>query len=310
MSLSAADHPHTRAAADAAAAPLPGLSPQPGDGWRSNWIARHRIGVYVVLAFAFSWWPWPATVLNPESSPMVSFGPIVAAFVVAAAAGGRRRVVGLLRAAVRWRVPWSRYVIALAGPFLITGVTGVIAMAFEITQPLSLGDAYGWFTWSALPLLLLTTAVLGGPLFEEVGWRGFLLEELQRRHTVMASTVVVAIIWAGWHLPLLISEPTGQRPPLPFLVWVLAQAVLLTWIYNISSRSVLIAILFHAAVNVSGRLLLEPFVGQAGFVALWWLMAAAYALVAATLIWRTRGRLGRGTTTTNCAPAADRSDPS
>ena len=67
-----------------------------------------------------------------------------------------------------------------------------------------------------------------------------------------------------------------------------------TWIYNTSSGSVLLVILFHAAVNVSGRLLLEPFLGQDGFVVVWWLMAAAYALVAAVLIWRTRGRLGRG----------------
>lgn len=193
---------------------------------------------------------------------------------------------------------------------VLAGVTGVVAIAFGITRPSVLGDAFDGSTWSALPLLVLTTALLGGPLFEEVGWRGFLLAELQRRHPVLVSTVLVAIIWAGWHLPLLISEPTGQRSPLPFLVWVLAQAVLLTWIYNISSGSVLIAIVFHTAVNVSGRLLLEPFVGQAGFLALWWLMAAAYALVAAVLIWRTRGRLGRGTATTNGGPAAVRTDRS
>ena len=65
----------------------------------------------------------------------------------------------------------------------------------------------------------------------------------------------------------------------------------------------LLAILFHTAANVSGRLLLEPFVGQDGFLAVWWLMAAGYALVAAVLVWRTRGRLGRG-------PVASRVDRS
>ena len=130
-----AESPYMAAVADAAAARASVPGPPAENGWRSNWIARHRIGVFLVLAFAFSWWPWPAAVLNPESSAMVSFGPIIAAFVVTAVAGGRRQVVGLLRAVVRWRVPWSRYVIALAGPFLIAGVTGVIAMAFEITQP-------------------------------------------------------------------------------------------------------------------------------------------------------------------------------
>jgi len=149
-----------------------------------TWISRHRIGIFLVLAFALSWWPWPATLLNPESSPMVSFGPIIAAFAVTAAAGGRHRIVALLKAIVRWRVPWSRYVIALAGPFLIAGVTGVLAGALAITQSSSLDGPLDWATWSAVPLLLLTTAVLGGPLFEEVGWRGFLLEELQRRFSL------------------------------------------------------------------------------------------------------------------------------
>jgi membrane protease YdiL (CAAX protease family) len=226
--------------------------------------------------------------------------------VVAAVAGGRRQLVRLLRAVIRWRVPWSPCVIALAGPFLVTGLVAVLAPAFGLIDPASVGAAFGWSIWSAVPLLLVTTALLGGPLFEEVGWRGFLLDELQRRRPVLASTVVVALVWAAWHFPLLISEPTGQRPPLPFLVSILGQAVVLTWIYNVSAGSVLVAILFHAAVNVSGRLLLEPFVGHEGFLAVWCLMAAAYALVALVLVGATRGRLGFGAATSH-GPAADRS---
>jgi len=70
------------------------------------------------------------------------------------------------------------------------------------------------------------------------------------------------------------------------------------------------AILFHAAANVFGRLLLEPFIGKDGFMAVWWMMAAGYALVAVVLIWRTRGRLGHRTTPTNLVPAKNRLDPS
>jgi membrane protease YdiL (CAAX protease family) len=190
---------------------------------------------------------------------------------------------------------WSRYVIALAGPFLIAAVTAAMAIAFGVADLSSLTGGYDWSVWSSVPLLLITTALLGGPLFEEVGWRGFLLPEEQRRHTPLAATVLVAIVWATWHLPLLITEPTGQRPPLPFVLWLMAQAVALTWIYNISASSVLLPILFHAAVNVSARLLLEPLVGQDGFLTVWWLMTTAYLLVAAGLIAWTHGRLGRNT---------------
>jgi len=281
------------AVTDAAASKAPVSAPQPENGWRSTWVGRRRIGIFLILAFALSWWAWPMAVLKPDSTAMVSFGPIIAAVVVTAVAGGRRRLAALAKAVIRWRVPWTRYVIALAGPFLLVGLTGALALAFDVVEPSSLGNAFGWSTWSALPLLFVTTALLGGPLFEEVGWRGFLLDQLQQRRSVLVSTAIVAVVWAAWHLPLLISEPTGQRPPLPFLVWVLAQAVILTWIYNTSSGSVLMAILFHTAVNVAGRVLLEPFLGQNGFMTMWWLMATGYALVAAVLIWRTRGRLGR-----------------
>jgi membrane protease YdiL (CAAX protease family) len=310
MTFPGDDDPYLAGVANATAQTAPAPGPRPEHGWRSTWIARHRVGVFLVLAFALSWWSWPLTMLNPTSSAMVSFGPIIAAVVVATVAGGRHRLLRLLKAVVRWRVPWPRYLIALAGPFLIVGVAGALAAALGVVGSASLGDAFGWSTWSGVPLLFVTTTLLGGPLFEEVGWRGFLLEELQQRHPVLMSTAVVAVVWAVWHLPLLISEPTGQRPPLPFLVSILGQAVVLTWIYNTSSGSVLLAILFHGAANVAGRLLLEPIVGQDGFGAVWWLIAAAYALVAVVLLGVTRGRLGRGLSTTAAGPEADRGEAS
>jgi membrane protease YdiL (CAAX protease family) len=305
MNISTPNDPYLATVSAVAARTTPVARFAPDLGWRSTWVGRHRVGVFLVLAFALSWWAWPLAVRNPASSPQVSFGPMIAAFSVAALAGGRHQVVRLLRAVVHWRVPLSRYVIAVAGPFLITGIVAVSAIAFGVIDPAPVSDAFGWSSWSAVPLLFVMTALLGGPLFEEVGWRGFLLDELQRRRPVVVSTLAVALVWAAWHLPLLISEPTGQRPPLPFVVWILGQAFVLTWIYNTSAGSVLLAILFHTAVNVSTRLLLEPFAGQPGFLGVWWLLAAAYALLAFVLLGATRSRLGIGPATSRGA-AADR----
>ena len=262
---------------------------------RSGWYARHQIGIYLVLAFGLSWWSWPFVRVSPTSTPMVSFGPIIAAVAATALVGRRRGLLLLLRAAVQWRVPWSQYVIALAGPFVLAGVAVAAAVGFGVVDASQLRDNLGWSTWRAMPVLLLTTALLGGPMFEEVGWRGFLLEKLQRRRGALFSTALVGVIWVSWHLPLLVSDPSGQRPIGPFLVWTLADCVLLTWIYNISSGSILMAILFHTAANVTGRLLLEPVLGAGSFLTLWWLMAAGYALAAVVVITRTRGHLGTPT---------------
>jgi uncharacterized protein len=44
--------------------------------------------------------------------------------------------------------------------------------------------------------------VLGGPLFEEPGWRGFALPRLQRLlHGPLVGGLILGSLWALWHLP-------------------------------------------------------------------------------------------------------------
>jgi hypothetical protein len=259
---------------------------------RTRWIERHQIAAFLVLAFGLSWWVWPFTAVNPDSTATLSFGPIIAALIVSALVGGRSQVTALLRAIVKWRVPWTSYLIALGAPFVIAVLTGTVVIGSGVVDSSGLSEDFGWSAWAAVPLLLLSTGLVGGPLFEEVAWRGYLLPTLEEEHTALRSTVVVGLVWAAWHLPLLISEPSGQRPALPFILWILAQSVLLTWLYNSTGGSVLIAILFHTAANSANRLLLEPILGKDGFMVAWWMMVALYWVAAALVIWRTRGRLG------------------
>jgi membrane protease YdiL (CAAX protease family) len=255
-------------------------------------VVRHQVAAFLGLAFVLSWWPWPFTLANPDSTALVSFGPIIAAVVVAALAGGRSQVADLLRAIAHWRVHWSWYVIALAGPFLIAGLAAAAVVALEVVEVTNAADDFGWSTWAALPLLLLSTALVGGPLFEEPGWRGFLLPILQREQSTMRATATVGLIWFVWHLPLLISDPTDQRPPLPYALWLLCLAVLLTWMYNGTGGSVLLAILFHAATNTATRTMIGPFIDDADYVTAWWIMDALFFLVTGLVIWWTGGRLG------------------
>jgi membrane protease YdiL (CAAX protease family) len=70
----------------------------------------------------------------------------------------------------------------------------------------------------AVVFTFLATVIIVG-LFEEVGWRGFALPRLQRRLDALWAALVLGVLWAFWHLPELISDPTRQRPPLQFVVW-------------------------------------------------------------------------------------------
>src|SRR4026207_1804181 len=71
---------------------------------------------------------------------------------------------------------------------------------------------------------------------EELGWRGFALPRLQRTHSAMSSTLLLAIGWAGWHLPAFFYVPSytamGLRILPGFFLGVLAGAIVLTWLYN------------------------------------------------------------------------------
>ncbi|PQJ34318.1 hypothetical protein BSZ35_06640 [Salinibacter sp. 10B] len=112
-------------------------------------------------------------------------------------------------------------------------------------------------------LLYLGFVLLLGPLPEEIGWRGYLLDRLQLRFSALGASVLVGLAWFAWHGPLFFmagyyARAGGAPDPLQFGVAILLGSVLYTWIYNNTGRSVLAAILFHFSGNVSGELLDAP----------------------------------------------------
>jgi uncharacterized protein len=243
-----------------------------------NWAARHDLVLYFVLAYLLSWALWPLVILNPTSSPLVPFGPLIAAVIVALLAGGRHELWALLRQLGRWRVHPLWYVIALLGPFVLAGLTAALAVAAGAP----VRGAGDYTNWRAITFFFFSTVIIVG-LFEEVGWRGFALPRLQLRLDAIWAALVLGVLWALWHLPELISDPTGQRPPVQFLLWALALSVIFSWLYNSTNGSLPIVIICHAAIDTAGRFMLPEFVGD-GYQLVWWFMVALYVLVAIIVI--------------------------
>jgi membrane protease YdiL (CAAX protease family) len=250
--------------------------PNVGTNRLIGWSRRHDLALYVGLAFLISWAAWPLVRLNPDSSPLVPFGPLVAAVVVSLLTGGSRELRTLLSQLGRWSRPLRWYLIALVGPAVIALVAGALGIALGARPaPFQAG-------WPAIAGTFVTTLVMVG-LFEEVGWRGYALPRLQRHRSALRAALLLGAIWSVWHLPELLSDPGGQRPPIPFVIFVLAQSVILTWQYNSSLGSLPIVMVSHAATNTTAQVLL-PLFAPADYQLMWWvftgLWVAAAALVA------------------------------
>ena len=237
--------------------------------------------MFLVLTFVLAWWTWPFVLLDPESVAMIPWSPIIAAIIVLALTRGWAGVRDLLASIVRWRVGPRWYAIALLLPVAITLVAFYLnALLFGGATPTA-ADFAGLYT---LPLVFLSTTLIKGPFTEEPAWRGFLLPRLQSNYTPLLASLIVGVIWASWHLPLLLSDPSGQRPPLQFFVLVVAQSVVFTWVYNSTRGSVLLVILMHGMTNSFLSLMAPVVLDSAVYGVFWWLLAVLWWVVALAVI--------------------------
>jgi membrane protease YdiL (CAAX protease family) len=188
-------------------------------------LARYPLIFFYIIACAGSWlvvlpylrsasgagllpfaWPVPFAV----SAALAPFaGPFLAAFVMTGATEGMPGIRRLLGRFVQWRVGFWWYLFAIVGIPAIT-VLGAVAL------PGVLASYESPSLWLLLtyPIAFVTALVIGGPLGEEPGWRGFALPRLQRMYGPLGGSLVLGPLWG------LGTSPTfgcrnGARPRTP-----------------------------------------------------------------------------------------------
>jgi membrane protease YdiL (CAAX protease family) len=223
----------------------------------SSVVKRRPLITFFVLALALSWWGWILYAIDLSPTPIASFGPFLAALVVLAVTRGKTGVVGLLSRMVRWRVGFRWYAVALllpGGVALVATLSNVFLLGAQAPSSAELGGWSNLFT--LFPILLLIPGM--GGAWEEPGWRGFALPNLQVGRSALVASLILGVMWAFWHLPLLM---TGQMGGWDF-VNIMGSAIVLTWVFNSTNGSVLIVMLFHAMNNtISGHFFNRMFSG-------------------------------------------------
>jgi membrane protease YdiL (CAAX protease family) len=278
---------------------------EPRRDWSSirRLIARYPVASFLIMLFAVNIavaLPDPLTRrdLLPFDQAVMDwllhiFGLALPAFLVTAAVSGREGVRDLASRSLRWRVGIRWYVIALLGLPVLTLLT---AQIFLDTSPFAaLVDRWTFLFTDVIPHLLLV--ILFSNVAEEIGFTGFLLNRMQERHSPMKAVVLVAVIFAMFHIPGWFVEfgsvTTVAVVTAYLFIPQLASRVLAAWFYNNTGKSVLIVGLFHCAFNVTNAGFAREFVSSSGETTL--NITSSIIIIAAVLvILLTRGRLSYG----------------
>ena len=229
---------------------------------KQSWIVRHRLSAFFCLAYLLSWYPWIIALARGKSTGPNPFGPFVAAIIITALAGGKQELKALFGRLVRGRVGWRWYAIVFTLPIILCVFAA--AITFLLTGSHRPADK-----WRELPERFVFIFLFIG-LGEEPGWRGFALPHLQKKYSPVIASLVLAPVWALWHLPLFGNEFPWPIVP-PFILSVFGATLLLTWIFNNTNGSVLLPMLCHATVNTVGAGLIFPLFAGETLILLWWI---------------------------------------
>ena len=214
------------------------------------WIDEHPILAFVLITYGFSWGLWALMIsIWGVINWVGSFGPSFAALVIVALTQGRAGLKKLLRPILQGRFGLGWYAFILPGCvlLLLLGLWAYVLLGGASVLP-------GKVVLSQLPLIpvyFLIVLLIGGPLGEEIGWRGYLLPHLLKQRDALYASLVVFVIWFGWHLPLFWLPGASQRGAsiAAFLLFTAAWSILFAWVYLGTARSLLSALLLHTSIN-------------------------------------------------------------
>jgi membrane protease YdiL (CAAX protease family) len=248
-------------------------------------IKRQPQVVFWAIAYSIPWLGYVLSRLYPNDLwQLFVWGPFLGGALVTAIADGRSGFKTYFSRIVRWRVGLKWYAIALFLPLAInTAAIGLnLAMGAKLEQNVQLPELpqVAFFF-----LFIFFTIALG----EEPGFRGFALPRLLVGRSALAASLIIGGLHAIWHLPLFLG---GEMPAVSTTLIVLSGAIMFTWLFNYTNGSVLIAMIFHTAVDLFAQFFSPLFSGaNAASMSLW--QTAAY-MVTAILICILAGReLGR-----------------
>ena len=176
----------------------------------------------------------------------------------------------------KWRVGIRWYAVAILPAPIIAAA---VLVALSLTSPLFITDDKATVVLAGLGAAVMT-------ILEEIGWTGFAVPRLRRRHGVPMTGLIVGVLWGLWHFlqQVFISGTYAGGIPLLAVFVTLsilaavasltAYRVLMVWVYD-RTGSLLVTTLMHGMLTASTIFWFTPIATGALFLANVWLVAAA-----------------------------------
>jgi membrane protease YdiL (CAAX protease family) len=86
--------------------------------------------------------------------------------------------------------------------------------------------------------------------FEEIGWRGFFLPQLQGKFNAFKSTLILTVIWWFWHFPTFFYRFDLIFAFMFMLPLLLTGSIVFTYLFNQSRGSLLMVIILHISYDL------------------------------------------------------------
>ena len=176
-----------------------------------------------------------------------TLSPGIVAIILTAIYFGKTGLKSLFKAIVKWRVKFKWYFIIIIMGVALCGLS-LLIFNWIAGQSIKPDEPYNFVFYFILILPL-------SALWEEMGWRGFLLPILQERYTSLKSSLIIGFIWGLWHLPIYLAlNPYGDKTIIFFFIMFIgcfALSIIATWLFSSTKGSLFICILFHNAINTS-----------------------------------------------------------
>jgi membrane protease YdiL (CAAX protease family) len=213
-------------------------------------IRQHPVVAYFAITFGISWiaalcvaLPWLLrgrglpNLAGILMFPAMLLGPGITGLVMTRAVSGPAGLGALGSRLREWRL--GRWYWVLVIPPIL--VCGILLSLQVLVSPKFAPNVFLVGVWFGVPAGYL----------EEIGWMGFAFERLRARGTALSAAVVLGVMWAAWHLPVVdflgTAHPHGSFW-LPFFLAfgtaMTAMRVLISWVY-VNTGSLLAAQLLH-----------------------------------------------------------------